>query len=254
MLSAKLSIANEGNQALMATVEHLERRLTKTEEDHRFGEVSSADLNDERRLSAKDFVVDMYRSMLFSFVSGDGISSSCGIVCAQYGLLLDSVDSIVNSLRRCYDEELRVLSSKLNTVFTQYRDAKVYGTEMNRQMEDQVKALFRSGRHSVSEFMLKEKEKLRLEVERVQQDLLDTEQKLVDDQDRARTKMAKIAQDVVNLVKNRDDALSALLNIENFCHAQRFSLGALAVYEVLLDNSAPAFNVTLADLVMCVTL
>lgn len=222
LLQSKLAMATEGNVALQATVEHLEDRLLQ----HQGAEDGA------NKLHQSDIIIDIYRTMLFSFIGGVGVSSGSNMVHAQYEAVFQSVESMVQALRKFYDEEVDFLNGKLNTIFHQYREAKVYGGELNRQMEDQVKALFRSGKSSVSEFMMKERDKLKFEVEKVQQELLETEQQLLEDQEKMRAKISKMAQDVVHVVKDRDEVAAALLAMENYCSSRGVDMSAISSYQV----------------------
>jgi chromosome segregation ATPase len=228
----RLAVTIEGNSALQATVQHLENRLMQSQP----AQTSSPNNTVPCQQQASEIIVSLYRSILFSFTDGLGLSVDSQPFQGQYHAVIETVDQLVHALRKYYDEEIDFLNGKLNSLFQQYREAKVYGGELSRQLEDQVKALFRSGKGSISEFMMKEREKLKLEVERVQQDLLETEQQLLEDQEKMRAKISRMSLDVVQLIKDRDEAAASVLSLEKLCLSRGVDIGINTLHQKLIQK------------------
>lgn len=127
-LRSRFEAAQEGLSVLKHVTESLETRLRNSPSSN-----VSAPLH------------DLYKQILLSIVSGDYLESSeGGILLLLYGPFIESLEERLTVTQRYYEQQVTDYATKLQEMMGKYRDAKHYAMELDKQMEDHLKAIFRS--------------------------------------------------------------------------------------------------------------
>lgn len=122
-----MEVAQEGISVLKHVTESLETRLRNSPSAN-----VSAPLH------------DFYKQVLLSIVSGDYLESSeGGILLLLYGPFIESLEERLAVTQRYYEQQVVDYATKLQAMMGKYRDAKHYAMELDKQMEDHLKAIFR---------------------------------------------------------------------------------------------------------------
>jgi chromosome segregation ATPase len=224
----------------LADSQSMQRQLTGSE-NHELYDKSDEEESLRRMVSryrarslAMEELVAIYRAgilALYADGSSYGAANHAWTDDAQQdGLGVGWIEREINTVRRSYDEEVRILEAEVNELRGKLRQSNSFVTELRRRFEDNMRAMYRAGRDQGSEGLLTQFEHVSAALESSEAELDSLNQDLLYEKNQGRRRHTHLVSDLTKALQARDAAFAAVQRLETMC--EEAGLGPLNVYEV----------------------
>jgi hypothetical protein len=211
------------------------RRLNANEDDeHSRKQV----LRFRARAMAMEELASIYRGGVLALYA-DGASYGA----AQYGWQQhsDSRDGLgvgwiereIASIKKSYEEEIRLLDAEVNELRAKLRQSVSYVGELSKRFEENMKSFYRTNRTQGSEGLLLQYEHVSLALEKSELETQELSHELAHERQEGRRRHVSLVEDLVKALQARDAALSAVKRLELLCIDA--GMQHISIYEVRLN-------------------
>jgi chromosome segregation ATPase len=142
------------------------------------------------------------------------------------------IEREINTVRHSYEDEVRLLDAEVGELRAKLRQNHSYIAELRRRFEDNMKAIFRTGKGQSQDGGMQQFDQLRLALEASDAEIHSLQQELGSEKTRGRHRHVQLVDDLTRTLQARDAALSALHRLEKFCSERGVDIKGLAIYEV----------------------
>jgi peptidoglycan hydrolase CwlO-like protein len=147
------------------------------------------------------------------------------------GLGVGWIEREINTVKRSYDEEVRVLEVEVGELHGKLRQSNSFVTELRRRFEENMRAMYKSGRDQGTEGLLEQFEHVSQALESSERAFDSLNQDFMYEKTQGRRRHTSIVSDLTNALKGRDAALSAVQRLEHMC--EEAGLGPIGIYDAL---------------------
>jgi uncharacterized protein YoxC len=205
------------------------------------------------RALAMEELVAIYRAGVIALYA-DGASYGA----AQYGwqngedmsdgLGVSWIEREINTIKRSYDEEMKLLEAEINELRGKLRQSGSYIGELRKRFEENMKAMYRysrrqhnlqfrhqrymcrPGRDNASEGLMLQFEQTSHSLEQCEAEIKELKQSLIEEKASHRHRHSSLIEELSKALQARDASLQAVKRLEECC--KEAGIKHVAVYEV----------------------